>query len=198
MCYHKQVLNFLITYSYPFILDNASTVACTRLFGLFEPKDFAIISFNPASSRTGLAAPPAINPVPSEAGLNNILLALYLCSISCAIVVPLIETVTKLLNASSKAFHLDNTPPEIEVTMKRSDENYTNNTWTNQTVKVLVEATDKHSEVASLDIVIDGEESEKVEGDTHELILDESGTYELSITATDEVGNKTTEECTIK
>jgi hypothetical protein len=52
------------------------------LLGLFDPKDFAIISVIPASSRTGLAAPPAISPVPSEAGFNNILLALYLCSIS--------------------------------------------------------------------------------------------------------------------
>ena len=73
---------------YPLILANASTVACTKLFGLFEPKDFAIISVTPESSRTGLAAPPAISPVPSDAGLSKILLALYLCSISCAIVVP--------------------------------------------------------------------------------------------------------------
>jgi hypothetical protein len=52
------------------------------LFGLFEPIDFAITSLIPASSITGLAAPPAIAPVPSLAGLKIILLALYLCSIS--------------------------------------------------------------------------------------------------------------------
>jgi len=67
---------------YPLILAKASTVACTRLFGLFEPKDFAIISLTPESSRTGLAAPPAISPVPSDAGFKRILLELYLCSIS--------------------------------------------------------------------------------------------------------------------
>jgi hypothetical protein len=74
------------------------------LLGLFEPNDLAIISVTPASSRTGLAAPPAISPVPSLAGFNNILLELYLYSISWFIVVPFRLTLTNDLNASSSAF----------------------------------------------------------------------------------------------
>ena len=71
---------------------------------MLDPNDLAIISVIPASSRTGLAAPPAISPVPSLAGFNKILLALYLCSISWFIVEPFNLIVTKDLKASSSAF----------------------------------------------------------------------------------------------
>ena len=44
-------------------------VAFTMFLGLFEPKDLALTSFNPAHSSTALAGPPAITPVPSLAGM---------------------------------------------------------------------------------------------------------------------------------
>jgi ribosomal protein S5 len=45
---------------------------------LLDPRDLVKISLIPASSITGLAAPPAITPVPSLAGFKMILLELYL------------------------------------------------------------------------------------------------------------------------
>ena len=49
---------------------NASNVALAAFNGDFEPNDFDNMLPMPASSRTERTAPPAIIPVPSEAGLN--------------------------------------------------------------------------------------------------------------------------------
>src|SRR6478609_5119150 len=46
----------------------ASTVACTTLMALDEPSDLASTSCTPAHSSTARAEPPAITPVPGEAG----------------------------------------------------------------------------------------------------------------------------------
>src|SRR3954453_18037258 len=47
------------------------TVAFTRLIGFCEPSDLLRMSWMPASSRTARTPPPAMTPVPSEAGLRN-------------------------------------------------------------------------------------------------------------------------------
>src|SRR3954467_6528823 len=47
-----------------------ATVAFTRLIGFCEPSDLLRMSWMPASSRTARTPPPAMTPVPSEAGLR--------------------------------------------------------------------------------------------------------------------------------
>mgnify|MGYP004022277393 CR=1 FL=1 len=61
-------------------LLSASKVAFTTLCGLELPFDLANTSFTPADSKTALIAPPAITPVPFQAGLIKILPPLYLPS----------------------------------------------------------------------------------------------------------------------
>jgi ribosomal protein S5 len=74
LCFRKLVLNFLISYSYPFILAKASTVACTRLFGLFEHKyNASKILLRPASEGTGLIAGGAARPVLELSGVKDII-----------------------------------------------------------------------------------------------------------------------------
>src|SRR3954453_21263064 len=46
-------------------------VALTRLIGFWDPSDFERMSWIPASSSTARTPPPAITPVPGEAGLRN-------------------------------------------------------------------------------------------------------------------------------
>src|SRR3954452_16486594 len=46
-------------------------VALTRLIGFCEPSDFERMSWIPASSSTACTPPPAITPVPGEAGFGN-------------------------------------------------------------------------------------------------------------------------------
>src|SRR3954470_3461474 len=46
-------------------------VALTRLIGFWEPSDFERMSWIPASSSTARTPPPAITPVPGDAGLRN-------------------------------------------------------------------------------------------------------------------------------
>lgn len=92
----------------------------------------------------------------------------------------------------------DTEPPEIEVTMMHGDKEYINNSWTNQPVKISVEATDEQSDISSLQIFIDQEEVDKVDGVTHEFSLDQSGIYEVSIKAIDEAGNEKVKERIIK
>ena len=48
-----------------------STVAFTRLIGFWVPSDFDSTSRMPASSSTARTPPPAMTPVPSEAGFRN-------------------------------------------------------------------------------------------------------------------------------
>src|SRR3954471_14188643 len=49
----------------------AAIVARTRLIGFWLPRRFESTSSNPASSSTGRTPPPAITPVPAEAGLRS-------------------------------------------------------------------------------------------------------------------------------
>src|SRR5262245_21628047 len=49
---------------------SASTVAFTRLIGFWLPSDFDSTSWMPASSSTARTPPPAITPVPGEAGFS--------------------------------------------------------------------------------------------------------------------------------
>src|SRR5215218_7991135 len=49
---------------------SAATVACTMLMGLDEPSDFDNTSWIPAHSRTARTGPPAMTPVPGDAGLS--------------------------------------------------------------------------------------------------------------------------------
>ena len=51
----------------------ALMVALTTLCGFDEPNDFANTSVTPALSNTARIAPPAITPVPCEAGLTQTL-----------------------------------------------------------------------------------------------------------------------------
>src|SRR3954470_10561709 len=46
-------------------------VAFTRLIGFCEPSDFDRMSCRPASSSTARTPPPAMTPVPAEAGLSS-------------------------------------------------------------------------------------------------------------------------------
>src|SRR4051794_20367778 len=46
-------------------------VALTRLIGFWEPSDFERMSWIPASSSTARTPPPAMTPVPGDAGLRN-------------------------------------------------------------------------------------------------------------------------------
>src|SRR3954453_7854599 len=48
-----------------------ATVAFTRLMGFCEPSDLLRMSWRPASSRTARTPPPAMTPVPSDAGLRK-------------------------------------------------------------------------------------------------------------------------------
>src|SRR5919107_1264651 len=48
-----------------------ATVALTRLIGFCEPSDLLRMSWIPASSSTARTPPPAMTPVPGEAGLRN-------------------------------------------------------------------------------------------------------------------------------
>src|SRR5574342_1014930 len=54
-------------------LVNPLIVALTTLWGLLEPRDLQSTFRTPTTSSTDLLAPPAIKPVPSEAGLSNTL-----------------------------------------------------------------------------------------------------------------------------
>src|SRR3546814_17349706 len=75
-----------------FILVSASIVARTRLIGLREPSALASTFCTPATSNTARIAPPAITPVPSEAGRMQTLAAPCWPQISFCQVRPLTET----------------------------------------------------------------------------------------------------------
>jgi hypothetical protein len=76
------------------------------LCGLLDPNDFVKISVIPAASKTALTPPPAINPVPGEAGFNKTLPAPNFPIISCATVPLIIETFTTFFFASSIPFDI--------------------------------------------------------------------------------------------
>src|SRR5688572_27634231 len=67
-------------------LCNAATVACTTLMALAEPSDFASTSRTPAHSSTARAEPPAITPVPGEAGRRSTTPAAFSPCTGCGMV----------------------------------------------------------------------------------------------------------------
>ena len=69
-------------------LRRASIVARVTLTGFVEPWVLVRMSRMPADSMTARTAPPAMTPVPCEAGLRRIRLAEYSWRTSCGIVVP--------------------------------------------------------------------------------------------------------------
>src|SRR4029450_7763227 len=83
-----------------------ATVALAMLIGFVVPRLFATPSRIPASSSTARTPPPAITPVPSEAGRRNTLAASKRPRISCVIVVPCFGTVKRFFFASSTAFEM--------------------------------------------------------------------------------------------
>src|SRR5688572_9928903 len=80
---------------------SASSVARTTLTGLLEPSDFDRMSRMPAASTTARTEPPAMTPVPCEAGLSSTLEAPKACETSCGIVVPTMGTLIRFFFASS-------------------------------------------------------------------------------------------------
>ena len=75
-----------------------------KIYLLVNPIDFDKISVIPASSNTARTGPPAITPVPSEAGFKKTLPAPYTPVTSCGIVVPTEGTIIKFVFAASIAF----------------------------------------------------------------------------------------------
>ncbi|CCY46376.1 ribosomal protein [Firmicutes bacterium CAG:822] len=72
---------------------------------MLDPSDLDKISLTPASSNTDLTGPPALTPVPLEAGFNKTLLAPLLPIASCGIVLPpTIATLVTFLVAAATAF----------------------------------------------------------------------------------------------
>ena len=88
------------------IFLKASIVALTTFLELFVPIIFALASLYPASSRTALAAPPAITPVPSFPGFTKTLAAPNFPTNSCGTVVPTTGTSTIFFLALSIAFFI--------------------------------------------------------------------------------------------
>lgn len=110
-----------------------------------------------------------------------------------------IDEIGLTANCVSEAFHVDNVAPNVKTVLtQEDDEPYQKDTWTNQTVTISVEASDEESGIDSLQIEMNEEKIQDVEGDSHELSLEEPGIYELNIKATDKAKNQTTEEFTVQ
>ena len=79
-------------------------MARTRLIGLREPTAFASTFLTPTASSTARIAPPAITPVPSEAGCMKTRAAPWPDFTACHSVPLLRSTLMKLLRAYSIDF----------------------------------------------------------------------------------------------
>src|SRR4051794_14547664 len=80
---------------------SADTVACTTLMALVEPSDLASTSCTPAHSSTARAEPPAMTPVPGEAGRSSTTPAAFSPCTGCGMVPWIRGTVKKCFFASS-------------------------------------------------------------------------------------------------
>src|SRR3954447_4205161 len=80
------------------------TVALTRLIGFCEPSDLLRMSWMPASSSTARTPPPAMTPVPSEAGLRKTLPEPNSPVTVCVIVEPCFGTRNRFFFARSTPF----------------------------------------------------------------------------------------------
>ena len=76
------------------------------LIGFDVPSDFASTSRMPPSSSTARTPPPAMTPVPGEAGRSITLAAPNRPSTWCVIVWPCFGTVKRFFFASSTAFEI--------------------------------------------------------------------------------------------
>src|SRR5699024_2984149 len=83
---------------------SAATVACTTLMALSDPSDLHRMSLTPAHSSTARAAPPAITPVPGEAGRRSTTPAASSPWIECGMVEAMSGTRKKFFRASSDPF----------------------------------------------------------------------------------------------
>src|SRR4051794_9106050 len=81
-----------------------ATVALTRLIGFCEPSDLLRMSWMPASSSTARTPPPAMTPVPSEAGLRKTLPEPNWPVTVCVIVEPCLGTRNRFFFARSTPF----------------------------------------------------------------------------------------------
>src|SRR5438876_3633186 len=79
-------------------------VARTTLCGFADPSDFVRIFVIPAASTTARTAPPAMMPVPSDAGFSSTLPAPKFPTIVCGMVVPCSGTRIRFFFAASIAF----------------------------------------------------------------------------------------------
>src|SRR5262245_5792687 len=82
-------------------LRSPSSVARTTLTGLVEPSDLDRMSLTPAASTTARTEPPAMTPVPCEAGLRSTVEAPYCWVTACGMVVPTRGTRMRCFLASS-------------------------------------------------------------------------------------------------
>src|SRR5215212_8499073 len=80
---------------------SAATVACTTLIAFAEPRDLASTSWTPAHSSTARADPPAITPVPGDAGRSNTTPAAFSPCTGCGMVPWIRGTAKKCFLASS-------------------------------------------------------------------------------------------------
>src|SRR5207248_11575650 len=85
---------------------NAAMVALTTLAWLLEPRDFASTSRIPAASTTARTPPPAMTPVPGEAGRNKTRPPPNSPIVSCGIVFSCSETFSIDLRAASDALRI--------------------------------------------------------------------------------------------
>ncbi len=83
---------------------SATIVAFAMLIGFVVPRLFASTLRTPASSSTARTPPPAMTPVPSDAGRSMTRAASKRPSTSCVIVEPCFGTVNRFFFASSTAF----------------------------------------------------------------------------------------------
>src|SRR3954464_8930503 len=81
-----------------------ATVALTRLIGFCEPSDLLRMSWIPASSRTARTPPPAMTPVPGEAGLSITRPDPKMPVVWCVIVEPCLGTLKRFFLARSTPF----------------------------------------------------------------------------------------------
>src|SRR3954470_12631797 len=81
-----------------------ATVALTRLIGFWEPSDLESTSWIPASSSTARTPPPAMTPVPGEAGRSSTRPEPNTPSVWWVIVWPCLGTRNRFFFARSTAF----------------------------------------------------------------------------------------------
>ena len=92
------------TFSIVFKLFNPFNVALTILIFVLDPNDLETISLTPANSNTARTAPPAMIPVPRDAGFRTTRVAPLIPIVSCGIVLSsTIGTLIKFLLALFKA-----------------------------------------------------------------------------------------------